>query len=120
MKASINRFFTYNSRNDWWLLAIGTVAAIIAGILIPSISLIMGTIAGAFGDEGLDPSKMTEEIAKTTKIVGFIAVGIFLFAYIFFAFWAHLAENLTLKLRSAYLRALLRQEVGFFEQRHIE
>jgi hypothetical protein len=31
-----------------------------------------------------------------------------------------LAENISLKLRGMYLKALLSQEVGYFEQRQIE
>ena len=40
------------------MLIIGTLGAIVAGLLVPSISIIMGSIAGTFGDKTLDPSKM--------------------------------------------------------------
>ena len=47
---SIHRFFAYNSGKDNLMLAIGTLGAILAGLLLPSISLIMGQIATLFGD----------------------------------------------------------------------
>ena len=46
---SIHRLFNYGSRKDKVMLAIGTVAACLAGLLIPSIALIMGKIATTFG-----------------------------------------------------------------------
>ena len=113
--ASIHRFFGYNNSRDSMMLFLGVLGAIIAGLLIPSISVIMGTIAGTFGDGKLDPAKMSEVISATTKYVGGVAAGIFFFGYVFFSFWQHLAENLTLKLRIKYLQALLKQEVGYFE-----
>lgn len=45
------------------MLFIGTISAIIAGLLLPSIALIMGTIAKNFGDREMDPAEMTEIIA---------------------------------------------------------
>ena len=36
-----------------------------------------------------------------------VAVGLFVFCYIFFAFWQHLAENITTDLKKRYLKALL-------------
>jgi len=51
---------------------------------------------------------MTEVIAKTTKKVGFVAFAIFFFSYIFYAFWNHIAENITINLRQLYLKSLLK------------
>ena len=48
---SIHRLFKYGSRKDKVMLGIGTVAAALAGLLIPSIALIMGKIATTFGSD---------------------------------------------------------------------
>lgn len=89
------------------MLSIGTLGAVIAGLLLPSISLIMGSIAGNFGDNTTSGTDMKDEIASLSKIVGLISAIIFVFSYVFFAFWQHLAENISLNLRKIYLRALL-------------
>jgi ATP-binding cassette subfamily B (MDR/TAP) protein 1 len=112
---SIRRFFEYNTRKDNIMLAIGTIGAVIAGLLLPSIALIMGSIANNFGDDDVGASDMSEAIGNTSKLVGIVAGVIFVFSYIFFAFWQHLAENISLKLRKVYLRALLNQEIAYFE-----
>ena len=69
------------------MLAIGTMGSIIAGLFLPSISLIMGSIAKNFGDNNLDASAMSDEIIQITKWVALVAVVILIFSYIFFAFW---------------------------------
>ena len=43
-----------------------------------------------------------------------------LFCYMYFAFWQHLAENITFDLRSRYIEALLRQEAKYFEGLKVE
>ena len=50
---------------------------------------------------------MSEKIGVVSKLVAVVALLVFVFAYIFFAFWQHLAENISLNLRKMYLRALL-------------
>ena len=42
------------------MLIIGTLGAIIAGLFVPTIALIMGTIAGKFGD-----SSSADDMAQT-------------------------------------------------------
>ena len=44
------------------MLLIGTAGAIIAGLLVPSIALIMGQIAGHFGGD-VDPAALAETVA---------------------------------------------------------
>jgi hypothetical protein len=40
-------------------------------------------------------------------VVSFIALLLFAFAYCFYAFWQHLAENITTDLRKRYIAALM-------------
>ena len=48
------------------------------------------------------------------------ALSLFIFSYMFFAFWQHLAENITTDLRKRYLAALMHQEIGYFEVNKVE
>ena len=49
-----------------------------------------------------------------------IALSLFVFSYMFFAFWQHLAENITTDLRKRYIAALMHQEIGYFEVNKVE
>ena len=105
---SIHRFFKYNDTKDNIMLFVGTFGAVIAGLLVPSIALIMGSIAQSFGQDGMDLAMMSDRVQEITKIVAFVALAIFFFAYLFFSLWQHLAENISFKLRKIYLNALLK------------
>ena len=89
----------------------------LAGAILPSISLIMGNVATAFS--GGDPSEsggdIISEMSYIASYVVMIAVSLFVFSYLFFAFWQHLAENIITDLRRRYVKALMRQEIAFFE-----
>lgn len=100
----------------------------LAGIILPSISLVMANIAVAFSggeDKQPQPLVQTEEqlLEKMSSIGGYvvlIAFGIFAFSYAFYAFWQHLASNITNDLKKKYIAALLHQEIGYFENNKVE
>ena len=103
------------------LLGVGTTGAVLAGAILPSISLVMGNVAAAFtnGSSTSGPA-LLNTMGTIASIVMMIAMALFLFSYIFFAFWQHLAENITLDLRKRYISALMRQEIGYFEVNKVE
>jgi ATP-binding cassette subfamily B (MDR/TAP) protein 1 len=118
----ITKFFTYINGNDKTLLIIGTVTAILAGGLMPSISLIMGNVAAAFTETD-DSSSGTDIVGNMAEIASYvilIACSLFVFSYVFYAFWQHLAENIIEDLRKRYLKSLMRQEIAYFEKNKVE
>ena len=95
------------------------LSAIIAGAILPSVSLIMGNVATAFtGDSS--GGDIISNMSFISSYVVLIATSLFVFSYLFFAFWQHLAENIVTDLRRRYIRALMRQEIAFFEQIKVE
>ena len=113
------KFFSYINWQDKVLLFVGTTAAILAGGILPSISLIMGNVAVAFSPGG-DSSDILASMSFIASYVVLISVALFIFSYCFFAFWQHLAENIVIDLRKRYLRSLMRQEIGYFEVNKVE
>jgi ABC-type multidrug transport system fused ATPase/permease subunit len=49
-----------------------------------------------------------------------IGIGIWIFGYMYFAFWQHLAENISFDLRKRFLAKLLVQEIAYFEKQQVE
>ena len=118
---SFFQFFKYLSVHDKCLLYIGTAASIIAGMILPSISLIMGNVTAAFtGGGGASHQAIIDEMNFIASYVIMISVGLFITSYIFFAFWSNLAENIVIDLRKRYMKALMRQEIAFFEKNNVE
>lgn len=98
------------------------MGAVIAGAILPSISIVMGNVANAFSTE-TEPEQSTsllDTMSTVAAIVMMIAMALFIFSYIFYAFWQHLAENIVLDLRKRYIAALMRQEIAYFELNRVE
>ena len=112
-------FFRYLSPHDKVLLYTGTAAAVLAGMILPSIALIMGNVTAAFTD-GASKQTIIDQMNFIASYVVMISVGLFITSYVFFAFWSNLAENIVIDLRKRYMQALMRQEIGFFEKNNVE
>lgn len=119
-----SKFFSYLNTTDCLLLGFGTIASILAGAILPSISLVMGNVAAAFsGNSSVDPDgnqNILQTMSVIASIVSMIALLLFAFSYMFFAFWQHLAAHITLNLRRKYIAALMKQEIAYFEINKVE
>jgi len=49
-----------------------------------------------------------------------IAATLWVLGYLYYSFFQHIAERIAYDLRGRYLRALLHQEVAFFETNNVE
>ena len=54
------KFFSYMTSQDKLLLYVGTFAAIMAGAILPSISLVMGNVAAIFSNSSTSPTPTTD------------------------------------------------------------
>jgi ATP-binding cassette subfamily B (MDR/TAP) protein 1 len=99
-------------------MTIGTISAICAGVLLPVISIAQGAVTNTF-----DPVNGKEGILDAMKSVSLyiciIGLVTWFFGYVYYAFWQHLAQNVSFDLRSRYLHSILRQEVAFFEKANV-
>jgi len=80
------KFFSYLSFTDKILLVIGTTSAILAGGILPSVSLVMGNVAVAFSG-GNTPTRLKDQMSLISSLVLIIVGLLFVFCYIFYAFW---------------------------------
>ena len=67
----------------------------------------MGNVAAAFSGN----VNVNTDILRTMTIIGvivsMIALSLFICAYVFYAFWNHLAANISKELRKRYIAALM-------------
>lgn len=121
-KTPLIRFFRGLTRPNKTLLILGSISAVLAGMILPSISLFMGNIAMVFSgsEEDQDSDDMLVLMGSIGGIVILVALAIFAFSYMFYAFWQHLAANITNELKKKYIEALMRQEIGYFERNKVE
>ena len=94
------------------------MSAFCAGLGYPSLAIVLGSITNSFDPNSESSIKNTMlDLLKNILIVAFC---LWLLGYLYYALFQQLAERIAYDLRGKYLRALLKQEVGFFEKNNVE
>ncbi|KAM4702863.1 ATP-dependent translocase ABCB1-like [Rhinophrynus dorsalis] len=109
---SLSKILALN-KPEWYYIVIGIIAAAISGGIYPTFAVIFGKVIGTFSEQ--DEAKKnarTVLLSLMFLVLGFISL--FVHVSMGFAFGIS-GENLTMRLRSLSFKALLRQEIGFFD-----
>ncbi|NWI40354.1 MDR1 protein, partial [Picathartes gymnocephalus] len=101
------------NKPEWFYVLLGVIAAAVIGAVHPAFAVIFGKIIGAFQER--DPEKRSKNTVVLSLI--FLLLGvIILAAYIIQGFmFGKSGEMLTMRLRSLSFRALLQQEIGWYD-----
>ncbi|XP_068065362.1 ATP-binding cassette sub-family B member 5 isoform X1 [Anomalospiza imberbis] len=101
------------NKPEWFYVLLGVIAAAVIGAVHPAFAVIFGKIIGAFQER--DPEKRSKYTVLLSLI--FLLLGvIILAAYIIQGFmFGKSGETLTMRLRSLSFRALLQQEIGWYD-----
>lgn len=112
------KFFSILDNKNKIYLFIGLVSALCCGILQPGMSLVLGSVTDAFNPQ----NKASIESIMLDLLWKIIVLGIAVWvtAYIYYSLMQQLAETIAIDLRGKYLRALMKQEVAYFEQNNVE
>ncbi|XP_069502709.1 ATP-dependent translocase ABCB1-like [Ambystoma mexicanum] len=101
------------NRPEWFFLFLVVIASAIAGGIWACFSVLFGKIIGAFKDTD---GRKREEKTNLISLMFFVLGLISLVVYIIIGYTIGKAgENLTMRLRSWSFKALLRQEIGWFD-----
>ncbi|KAI3722356.1 hypothetical protein L2E82_33392 [Cichorium intybus] len=101
---------------DMFLMALGFLGAVGDGIVVPTTLYITSTIMNNIGDfSSFSTDVFTDEINKNAVYLCYMAIGKWISCFLEGYCWARTAERQASKLRSAYLKAVLRQEVAYFD-----
>ncbi|KAG8699619.1 hypothetical protein FRC08_005185, partial [Ceratobasidium sp. 394] len=106
--------FTYAGRSDWLIYVLGLVTAIISGAGFPVLDLVYGywTTAVVSGESPSYIRGVTNTMAGVSLAVGVMQLVV---TPVFLCCFTIASSRITNKLRRAYLRAVLHQDIEFFE-----
>ncbi|NWI52551.1 MDR1 protein, partial [Calyptomena viridis] len=109
---SYSRILALN-KPEWVYVLLGVIAAAVIGGVHPAFAVVFGKIIGAFQER--DPEKRSKN-TLVLSLVFLLLGGIILAAYIIQGFmFGKSGEKLTMRLRSLSFRALLQQEIGWYD-----
>ncbi|EJD34498.1 hypothetical protein AURDEDRAFT_176471 [Auricularia subglabra TFB-10046 SS5] len=120
--------FRYATKFEIFLNILGLIAAAATGAAQPLMSLLFGKLTQAFvnfqteiylkGQEGAgaagDAFKKTA--AETVSYLVYLGIGMFVATYAYMVIWTYTGEVNAKRVREHYLRAVLRQDIAFFDK----
>ncbi|GIZ44163.1 hypothetical protein CKM354_000736900 [Cercospora kikuchii] len=108
---------------DVFLLIGGIVGAIAAGVPFPLLGILFGQLINdlnsadcAQQDATASTGGLSDSVIQKVAYICYVTIANWCFIYIYTNCWTIFGERLVRRLRERYLRALLRQELAFFDQ----
>uniref|UniRef100_A0A8R1DVZ2 ABC-type xenobiotic transporter n=1 Tax=Caenorhabditis japonica TaxID=281687 RepID=A0A8R1DVZ2_CAEJA len=126
--------FSYTQGFDFVLLVTGTIAAVIHGAGFPLLAIVLGGMTTVFlraqnsdfvvgvgnvNPNGLTPISIEEFNSEVARFcIYYLVLGVLMFvtSYVQIACFEGYAERLVHKLRQNYLKAILRQQIQWFDK----
>ncbi|KAF5185796.1 Abc transporter b family member [Thalictrum thalictroides] len=108
------KLFAFADSKDVLLMLIGTIASAGNGASMPIMTLFLGDMINAFGQNAntVNTLKVVSEVAL--KFV-YLAIGAGIASCLQVACWMVTGERQAARMRSLYLKTILRQDIGFFD-----
>lgn len=105
---------------DWLLLIVGACAAAAAGVPFPVLGILFGELV-----DNLDSTQCAESdtakfgiqssVNQKVLIVVYVTIANFVLIWLHTSCWSMLSERIVRRLRKAYLSAILKSELAFFD-----
>lgn len=118
VKVTYGSLYRYATKWDKVFIAIAAIAAIGAGAVMPLMTVIFGNLSGSFSDLTLGKiaGNFNSILVKYVLYFIYLAIAEFFLVYISTVLFIYTGEHITSKVRQQYLRAILRQNIGFFDK----
>ncbi|KAF8696114.1 hypothetical protein HU200_037004 [Digitaria exilis] len=113
-KVSFTGLFRYADGTDVLLMLLGTVGALANGVSQPIMTIIFGQVIDAFGGA----VAMDDVLHRVNKaVLNFVYLGIAtaVVSFLQVSCWTMTGERQATRIRSLYLKSVLRQDIAFFD-----
>ncbi|CAI9114470.1 OLC1v1015199C1 [Oldenlandia corymbosa var. corymbosa] len=108
--------FKYSTKFDLILVFFGCLGSFINGGSLPWYSLLFGKFVNKIARESaIDKHKMMKQVDEICVLMTGLAAIVVIGAYMEIACWRMVGERSAHRIRTRYLRAVLRQDIGFFD-----
>ncbi|KAB8296977.1 hypothetical protein EYC80_002380 [Monilinia laxa] len=117
--ASVRNLYRFATTNDIIILIISSICTIAAGAALPLMTVIFGQLAGDFSDyfAGITTrSHFNGTINHMVLYFIYLGIGEFVTIYVSTVGFIYVGEHISGKIRSQYLAACLRMNIGFYDK----
>ncbi|KAG6633683.1 ABC transporter B family member 2-like [Carya illinoinensis] len=109
------KLFTFADFYDYILMAIGSFGACVHGASVPVFFIFFGKLINVIGMAYLFPKEASHKVAKYSLDFVYLSIAILFSSWTEVACWMHTGERQAAKMRMAYLRSMLNQDISVFD-----
>ncbi|XP_072962777.1 ABC transporter B family member 2-like [Typha angustifolia] len=114
-KVPFLKLFSFADKWDYLLMAIGSIGACAHGASVPVFFIYFGKLINIIGIAYLFPSSVSHRVATYSLDFVYLGIAILFSSWTEVACWMHTGERQAAKMRLAYLRSMLDQDIGLFD-----
>lgn len=111
---SFFQLFRFAEGTDYLLIMLGIIFALVSGCSFPWFAYLWGKILDSFL-LAEDPQGRLDSAIHYRNIFFYVGLGSLVSSWIAFASWTILSERMAVRCRKAYMKSLLRQDVGWYD-----
>lgn len=112
-KVPFTGLFRYADGTDVLLMLLGTVGALANGVSQPVMTVIFGQVINAFGDATIDD--VLNRVNQAVLNFVYLGIATAVVSFLQVSCWTMTGERQATRIRSLYLKSVLRQEIAFFD-----
>ncbi|XP_002983357.2 putative multidrug resistance protein [Selaginella moellendorffii] len=109
------QLLSYADRYDVVLMLVGSVAAMVSGLIFPAILVVQSHLINNFGSLQNRPVELARRVSEDATFLVYTAAVALVASYLEVSCWMKTGERQVARIRADYLRAILRQNVGYFD-----
>ncbi|KAK9136548.1 hypothetical protein Sjap_007142 [Stephania japonica] len=110
-----HKLFVFADTKDVVLMVIGFIGSLANGMAMPLMTLLIGSLTDAFGQNANNDNTLHAVSQIALKFV-YLAVGSGIASFLQVSCWMVTGERQASRIRSLYLKTILRQDIGFFDK----
>ncbi|CAA7056186.1 unnamed protein product [Microthlaspi erraticum] len=108
------KLFAFADSVDVFLIICGSIGAIGNGVCLPLMTLLFGDLIDSFG-QNQNNKDIVDLVSKVCLKFVYLGLGTLGAAFLQVACWMITGERQAARIRSMYLKTILRQDIGFFD-----
>lgn len=114
-KVPLIKLFKFADTYDYFLMFVGSIGACVHGASVPVFFIFFGKMINIIGLAYLFPAQASHKVAKYALDFVYLSVVILFSSWTEVACWMHSGERQAAKMRMAYLKAMLNQDISLFD-----
>ncbi|XP_058224291.1 ABC transporter B family member 10-like [Rhododendron vialii] len=115
-RVPFRKLFAFADTYDCFLMSVGSVGACIHGASVPVFFVFFGKIINVMGTAYLFPAAASHRVAKYSLDFVYLSLVVLFSSWTEVACWMHTGERQAAKMRMAYLRSMLNQDISHFDR----